>query len=149
MLEWFNPGCPFVQYAHGEGPLKDQAKKTTADGVVWLSINSGGPGKQGHGVEANKEGASKWAMENPILIDESGAVGHLYGAEKTPHIFVIDGEGKLVYRGAIDNAPIGRVDGGGEYVNYLDGVLAAMKAGAPIAEADRPAYGCSVKYAKS
>ncbi len=147
VLEWFNPGCPFVKHAHGEGPLKDMAKKAMADGVVWLSINSGGPGKQGHGVEANKAGAKEWAMENPILIDESGEVGRKYGATNTPHMFVVDKEGKLAYAGAVDNAPIGEVKTEGEaYTNYVEPVLAALKDGKPVEKPETRAWGCSVKY---
>jgi len=155
VLEWFNPECPFVRAAHGEGPLKDQAKRVQGKDVVWLSINSGAPGKQGHGVERNREGKKQFAMENPILLDESGAVGNSYGAQKTPHMFVIDPEGKLVYRGGIDNAPMNVVDDGrprpegskaGERVNYVDAALQDLKAGKPVRVADTPAYGCSVKY---
>ena len=111
VLEWFNPDCPFVKYAHGpEGPLASLAKAKQAEGVVWLAINSGAPGKQGHGVARNREAKSEWALEHPILIDEDGAVGHSYGATSTPHMFVIDPEGTLIYAGALDNAPLGRVD---------------------------------------
>lgn len=110
VLEWFNPDCPFVQYAHGEGPLKSFAAEQSKAGIVWLAINSGAPGKQGTGVERNREAAKQWAIEHPILLDEDGKVGHAYGATSTPHMFVIDGAGKLVYAGGLDNAPFGRVD---------------------------------------
>ncbi|MFO7567370.1 MAG: redoxin domain-containing protein [Enhygromyxa sp.] len=110
VLEWFNPDCPFVKFAHGEGPLASMATEQRKAGVVWLAINSGAPGKQGTGVERNREAASEWTMEHPLLLDEDGKVGHAYGATTTPHMFVIDGEGKLVYAGGLDNAPLGRVD---------------------------------------
>ena len=149
VLEWFNPECPFVKYAHGEGELKEMAKDVTNDGIVWLSINSGAPGKQGHGAEATKAGIEAFAMTNPVLLDETGEVGHRYGAEKTPHMFVINGEGALVYRGAIDNAPMGEVrDSGADKINYVAAALADLKEGRPVATAESPAYGCSVKYAK-
>lgn len=148
VLEWFNPGCPFVKYAHGSGPLKDMAAKETEQGVVWYSVNSGAPGKQGAGVDGSKEGAKTFGMTNPILIDESGTVGRSYGAEKTPHVFLVDTKGTLVYAGAIDNAPMGEVDGGGEIVNYLGEALAAVRANKPVAKAETKSYGCSVKYAK-
>lgn len=148
VLEWFNPGCPFVKFAHGEGPLKDMAATYTAKDVVWLAINSGGPGKQGHGKEANAAAKTEWNMNHPILLDESGEVGHLYGAAKTPHVYVVDGEGKLAYRGALDNAPIGEVDGGGEHTNYLALALDAVAGGKPVERADVPPYGCTVKYSK-
>jgi peroxiredoxin len=111
VLEWFNPGCPFVKYAHGEGPLAGMAGEQTKAGVVWLAINSSAPGKQGHDREENRKAATEWKMEHPILLDEDGKVGHAYGATTTPHMFVIDGTGKLVYAGGLDNAPLGRVDG--------------------------------------
>jgi len=148
VLEWFNPGCPFVKFAHGEGPLKDMAATYTEKGIVWLAINSGGPGKQGHGVEANREAKDTWKMGHPVLIDETGEIGHTYEAAKTPHVYVVNGEGILVYRGALDNAPIGEVDGGGEKVNYLANALAELAEGKPVTKADVPPYGCSVKYAK-
>ena len=148
VLEWFNPGCPFVKYAHGSGPLKDMAAKEMEQGVVWYSVNSGAPGKQGAGVEGSREGAKTYGMTNPILIDESGTVGRTYGAEKTPHVFLVDTKGTLVYAGAIDNAPMGEVDGGGPKVNYLAEALAAVRANKPVATAETKSYGCSVKYAK-
>jgi hypothetical protein len=146
VLEWFNPECPFVKYAHDEGPLKDQAKRTVSDEIVWISINSGAPGKQGHGIGKNKAGREHYMMSNPILIDEGGDVGRRYGAKTTPHMYVLDKEGKLVYRGAIDNAPMGKVKGEGEPVNYVDAALADLAAGRPVATPETKSYGCSVKY---
>lgn len=147
VLEWFNPECPFVKAAHGEGALKDLAARTSATGVVWLAINSGAPGKQGHGAEVNKQAAASWAMSHPILLDETGAVGHAYGASNTPHLYLIDERGVLVYRGALDNAPMGEPDGGTRVAHFED-ALAALAAGQPIATAETRAWGCSVKYAK-
>ena len=146
VLEWFNPQCPFVRHAHTEGTLVSMAKDETAKGVVWLAINSGAPGKQGHGPEANTKGKTEFGLEHPILLDETGAVGHAYGAEKTPHVFLIDPSGTLLYRGAIDNAPFGEVDGGGETVNYLGQALEAQRAGQAVGTPETPAYGCTVKY---
>jgi len=148
VLEWFNPQCPFVVHAHGEGPLKDMAAKETAQGVVWLSINSGAPGKQGAGVEASREGVTKYGMTNPVLIDEDGTVGHTYGAEKTPHMFVVSTEGTLVYRGGLDNAPMGE-PGEGDVIPYVTNALAEVRAGKPVSTADTAAYGCGVKYNKA
>ncbi len=149
VLEWFNPGCPFVDRSHTKGSLKDAAKKHTKNGIVWLAVNSGAPGKQGHGVDTNREGAKKYGMEHPILIDESGGVGKKYGATNTPHMFVIDDKGTLVYRGAIDNSPDGEGESptGGKLVSYVDEALAAVAAGKAPATTDTKAYGCGVKYA--
>lgn len=148
VLEWFNPGCPFVKFAHTEGPLQDMAATETAQGVVWLAINSGAPGKQGHGVEANREGTSTFGMTHPVLLDEDGTVGHTYGAVKTPHMFVVSAEGTLLYKGGIDNAPFGEVDGGGEPRNHVAAALAEIREGKPVSTPETPAYGCTVKYAK-
>ena len=87
------------------------AAEQSKGGVVWLAINSGAPGKQGAGAERNREAATEWKLEHPILLDEDGKVGHAYGATTTPHMFVIDGTGKLVFAGGVDNAPLGKVDG--------------------------------------
>lgn len=146
VLEWFNPHCPFVNHAHTEGSLVSMAKEQTGKGIVWLAINSGAPGKQGHGVQANEEGAAKYKLDHPILLDETGAVGHAYGAQKTPHVYLIDAEGTLVYRGAIDNAPFGEVNGEGAKINYLASALAQIAEGNAVATAQTPPYGCTVKY---
>jgi peroxiredoxin len=155
VLEWFNPDCPFVKSARGKGPLSTLPKERSSDKLVWLSINSGAPGKQGHGVERNRAAVSEYGIANPVLLDESGLVGRAYGAEKTPHMFVIDARGTLVYRGGLDNAPMGVVDEArprpksaapGALARYVADALDAVGRGAPIELADTPAYGCSVKY---
>lgn len=149
VLEWFNPGCPFVNKSHTKGSLKDAANKATQKGVVWLSINSGAAGKQGAGADANREGAKKFGMTNPILLDETGAVGQQYGATNTPHIMVIDPAGNLAYRGAVDNSPDGEGETpqGGKLVSYVDEAVTAVTAGKAPATAETKAYGCGVKYA--
>jgi hypothetical protein len=148
VLEWFNPGCPFVKAAHGKGSLKGLAAKHTANGIVWLAINSGAEGKQGFGVPANKEGAVKWAMSHPILLDTTGKTGHAYGATNTPGMYVIDSAGVLRYMGAIDNSPDGEGDSptGPKLVNYVDDALAAIQSGGEVAVKQTKQYGCSVKY---
>jgi peroxiredoxin len=148
VLEWFNPGCPFVKASHTKGSLVDTATKATKQGVVWLAVNSGAPGKQGHGVEANREGQQRFGLSHPILLDESGQVGRAYGAAHTPHMYVIDPAGVLVYRGAIDNSPDaeGESPTDGPLVNYVTAALADLSAGRPVAKPETEAYGCSVKY---
>ncbi len=142
VLEWFNPGCPFVVYAHGEGgPLRTMAKDT--EGVTWVAINSSAPGKQGHGVEANKKAVAEWSMGHPVLLDEDGTVGHLYGASTTPHMYVVH-EGTLVYQGALDNKPFGKGDGA--TTNHVSSALADLKAGKDVTRGETKPYGCSVKY---
>ncbi|MBK8260842.1 MAG: redoxin family protein [Nannocystis sp.] len=147
VLEWFNPECPFVKKAHDDGPLKDLAARSAAAGIVWLAINSGAPGKQGHGAELNQKAGAAWGLTHPILLDESGAVGQAYGASNTPHVYVIDEAGALVYRGALDNAPMGEPDGGAR-IAYLEDALAALAGGVAVAIPETRAWGCSVKYAK-
>ena len=145
VLEWFNPGCPFVVAAHGEGPLKDMAKTYMDKGVVWLSINSGAPGKEGHGAEVNKKAVADWAMPNPVLVDEAGTVGRQYGAKTTPHMYVIDPQGTLVYAGGLDNAPRNEQPAAG-YVPFTAQAIDAVLAGEPVATSKTQAWGCSVKY---
>lgn len=148
VLEWFNPECPFVKASHTKGSLVDTAARLTKEGVVWLAVNSNAPGKQGHGAEKNRSGKEQFHIEHPILLDDTGAVGRLYGARHTPHMYVIDPQGKLVYRGAIDNSPDGEADSpsGGKLVKYVEDAIAALNAGKAIEVAETEAYGCSVKY---
>lgn len=148
VLEWFNPECPFVKNSHTKGSLVSTAKKHTDKGVVWLAVNSGGAGKQGAGAEASKAGAKTFNLAHPILIDESGEVGHKYGATNTPHLMVIDEKGTLVYRGAVDNSPDGEGQSptGGKLVSYVDEAVDAARAGKSPATAETKAYGCGVKY---
>lgn len=147
VLEWFNPECPFVKYAHQEGPLRKLAQQVSGKDLVWLAINSSGKDRQGHGVEKNRKAAQQFGMRHPILIDESGKVGKLYGAKSTPHMFIIDGKGVLGYIGALDNAPLGAVEGD-RPINYVSQAIKELRAGKPISTPKTQAYGCSVKYAK-
>ena len=146
VLEWFNPGCPFVKKVHQPGGVfETRAAQEAKEGTVWLAINSGAPGNQGTGVETNKAAATKWNMQHPILLDESGEVGRMFGAKTTPHMFVISKEGKLIYRGGPNNAAYGRVPADGPKA-YLDDALKAAKDGKPVVDADTKPWGCSVKY---
>lgn len=148
VLEWFNPECPFVRAAHGRGSLVGLAKRHTDKGVVWLAINSGAPGKQGAGADKSREGAKAFGMSHPVLLDSDGAVGKAYGATNTPHLFVINKDGVLVYKGAIDNSPDGegKSPQGGSLVNYVDSAIEDLAAGRPVRTPATKAYGCSVKY---
>jgi len=148
VLEWFNPGCPFVKASHTKGSLKDTARRETKAGVVWLAVNSAAAGKQGAGVDANRDGAKTFGMDHPILLDEAGTVGKTYGATNTPHVMVIDPKGTLVYRGAVDNSPDGEGESptSGKLVSYVESAIADVAAGRPVATAETRAYGCSVKY---
>jgi peroxiredoxin len=148
VLEWFNPQCPFVNKAHIKGSLRDAASRHTAAGVVWLGIDSAAPGKQGYEPEAIRAAIQRFGLGHPILRDESGAVGRAYGATNTPHMFVIDKGGTLIYEGAIDNSPDaeGESPQGGSLVNYVDAALDDLAAGRPVRTPRTQAYGCGVKY---
>jgi peroxiredoxin len=150
VLEWFNPECPYVKASHTKGSLARSPEMHVSEGAVWLAVNSGAPGKQGAGVEKSRAGREQFGIKYPVLIDETGEVGKLYGAERTPHMYVIDAKGVLVYRGAIDNSPdgIGESPTDGKLVNYVEQAVHALLGGRPVAVADTKAYGCSVKYAK-
>ena len=116
---------------------------------MWLTINSGAAGKQGAGAEKNKAAAKGFNMDNPVLVDEAGTVGKAYGATNTPHLFVIDPKGNVVYRGAIDNSPDGEglSPQGGKLINYVEAALDDVAANRAVKTSDTKAYGCSVKYA--
>ena len=139
VLEWTNPECPFVVRHYKEDTFIDMAKKH--EDVVWLSIDSS------HFVTA--ESASKWAKKEdiayPILLDASGEVGKMYNARTTPHMFVIDPKGTLVYDGAIDDDPRGKSD---ERTNYVEAALTSVMKGKTVENATTKPYGCSVKYGK-
>ncbi len=147
VLEWFNPDCPFVRYAHdAEGPLADLGDTWNAkDGVVWLAINSGAEGKQGHGLERNQAARTEWSLDHAVLLDPAGTVGHAYGAKTTPQMVVIDAEGIVRYTGGLDDAPLGKAPGGAP-TPYFAQALAAVVNGKPVATPSTKPYGCSVKY---
>ena len=148
VLEWFNPKCPFVVSSHTKGSLVATAKKHTDAGVVWLAINSGAPGKQGHEPAENQAAVQAWSLAHPVLRDPTGEIGKAYGATNTPNMFVIDPAGTVVYAGAIDNSPDGegQSPAGGTLINHVDAALADLAAGRPVATPLTRPYGCSVKY---
>lgn len=148
VLEWNNPGCPFVQKHYSSGNIPKQQAAATKDGVVWLTINSGAPGKQGHldGAGAQAFIAQYHAAPSAYLFDSDGKVGHAYGAKTTPHLYVIDGNGTLRYMGGIDSIASTDKDDLAKATQYVPQALAEMKAGKPISVATSEPYGCGVKY---
>jgi peroxiredoxin len=148
VLEWFNPKCPFVNLSHTKGSLKGTAARHQAEGIVWLGIDSSAQGRQGYDPDEIRDAVKRFGLTHPILRDETGAVGHAYGATNTPHLFVIDKDGTVVYAGAIDNSPDaeGESPQGGPLVNYVDMALADVAAGRPVRTPRTKAYGCGVKY---
>ena len=148
VLEWTNPGCPFVQKFYGAGKMQELQKAALVDGVVWISINSGAQGKQGHMTpeEAKKVTAEKGWSGSAYILDGKGEIGKAYGAKTTPHMFVIDKEGVLVYAGAIDDKESANPSDIATAKNYVSAALADIKASKPVAVSASHSYGCGVKY---
>jgi hypothetical protein len=123
-------------------------REATGDGIVWLSIISSAPGKQGHvsPEQANELTASRKAAPSAVILDTSGDIGRLYGAKTTPHMYVIDGSGTLVYMGGIDDRPSSRKSDIEGANNYVRTALNELAAGKPVTDASTRPYGCSVKY---
>jgi peroxiredoxin len=149
VLEWNNPGCPYVK-KHYAGNMQKTQAAARQGGAVWLSINSGAPGKQGHmsPSEARAFVASAKAQPTAYLLDAEGRVGKGYGAKTTPHMYVIDGKGVLRYQGAIDDKPTADVADVTGARNHVLAALGELKAGKPVSVAETRPYGCSVKYAE-
>ena len=148
VIEWLNYGCPFVKKHYGSGNMQKLQAEATKDGVVWLSVISSAPGKQGHSTAAQADENTKTHKAAPtaVLLDENGAMGKAYGAKTTPHMFVINPEGNLVYNGAIDDKPsadAADVEGAN---NYVMAALEQSKKGEAITTPTSTPYGCSVKY---
>ena len=148
VLEWTNHDCPYVRKHYDSGNMQALQKTATGKGVVWLSIISSAPGKQGHvsGAEANRLTSSRNAAPTAVLLDESGEIGRLYGAKTTPHMYIIDEGGELVYMGGIDSIPSTDTNDIARATNYVDAALNALSSGQPIEDAVTRPYGCSVKY---
>ena len=130
--------------------LKDKAKLYKKYDVVWLAINSNGPGKQGHGTAKNKVGKRRFGFDYPVLQDPTGRVGRLYGAERTPYMYVIDTTGKLAYSGAIDNTRGGDPEDADPppLTNYVDNALRALLQDQQPDVTKTVPWGCTVKYAR-
>lgn len=149
VLEWTNNDCPFVKKHYGSGNMQKLQKAYTGKGVTWLSVISSAPGQQGFadGAKANSLTQERGAAPTAVLLDPQGKLGHLYGAKTTPHIYVIDPQGRLVYNGAIDDKPSTDAADIAGAKNYLASALDQAMAGKPVTVASSQPYGCSVKYA--
>lgn len=148
VLEWVNYDCPFVRKHYGSGNMQKLQKAFREKGVVWLSINSSAPGKQGHfeGAQLAKRMADAKARPDAYLLDPDGTVGMAYKAKTTPTLFVIDPEGKVIYAGAIDDKPsTDQEDIAGAH-NYVKAALDAGMAGKPVETPSSTSYGCGIKY---
>jgi hypothetical protein len=149
VLEWTNNGCPFVGHMYAGGVMQRLQREAAREGVVWITVISSAPGQQGYldpsGVRAWK--ARVHAEPADVVLDPSGALGHIYDARTTPDMFVIDRAGRLAYAGAIDDKVSTNPADANAARNYVVGALAAVKAGHAPEPAVTKSYGCSVKYA--
>jgi hypothetical protein len=148
VLEWLNHGCPFVRKHYDSNNMQALQKKYLAQGVVWLSIISSAPGKQGHvTAKAAADEAKKYNSEaSEILIDEDGTIGRAFEAKVTPHMYVIGKDGRIFYQGAIDSIASADIDDVAKAENYVARALDATIKGEKIKIASTKAYGCGVKY---
>ena len=148
VLEWLNHDCPFVKKHYGGGNMQNLQKEYTAKGVVWLSIISSAPGKQGHrtGPQADADTMDKNANPTAVLLDPAGEAGQKYEAKTTPHMFVIDKEGRVIYAGAIDSIRSADPADTARSENYVRQALDAALAGKAVPTPSTKPYGCGVKY---
>jgi peroxiredoxin len=149
VLEWTNHDCPYTVKHYRTGAMQALQEQATAGGAVWFSIVSSAPGTQGHVTadEADALTQSRGAAPTAVILDANGAIARLYEAKTTPHMFVIDATGILVYGGAIDDQPSARGDPA-EAQNYVRMALTEVAAGRPVSNPSTQPYGCSIKYAE-
>jgi peroxiredoxin len=148
VLEWFNPGCPFVQKHYGSGNMQKLQEEFTGKGVVWLTIDSSAPGLEGNltAEQANAKMTEWKTKQTALVLDPDGKAGRSYGAKNTPHMFVINPEGKIVYEGAIDSKATPNPADINSATNYVKVALEESLAGKTVSNANTKPYGCSVKY---
>jgi peroxiredoxin len=148
VLEWFNQGCPFVQKHYESGNMQSLQRKFTERGVVWLAISSTNPKSSDYRDPVRAQGVMKgWQMApSAFLLDEDGTVGRTYGAKATPHMFVVDPKGTVIYAGAIDDTPTWRAEDVKTARNHVAAALDEAMGGKPVSQPSTAAYGCSVKY---
>ena len=148
VLEWTNPGCPFVRKHYDSGNMQKLQAEFVKKGVVWLAVDSSAPGNEGalEGDSAKDAKKGDYAACSALLLDPDGKVGHLYGATNTPHMYIVDPEGKLIYSGAIDSIASADKNDIAKATNYVRAALDEALGGKPVTKASSKAYGCSVKY---
>lgn len=151
VLEWTNEGCPYVQKHYNSGNMQRLQKQAVKDGAVWLTVISSAPEMQGHltGPQAKAWKAKAGAASTAVLLDPTGVVGRAYEAKTTPHMFIVDKAGTLVYMGGIDDKPSSDPASLKGARNYVSAALADVKAGRAVAQPATRSYGCSVKYASA
>lgn len=148
ILEWTNHDCPYVRKHYDTGNMQTLQRETTGAGVIWLTVISSAPGEQGHvkPAHADELTTNRKAAPTAVLLDTKGEVGKMYGATNTPHMYVVDKAGLLVYAGAIDDKPTSRRSDVPGANNYVRAALQAVAAGQPVKTPVTRAYGCTVKY---
>ncbi len=148
VLEWNNPGCPYVKKHYESGNMQKAQAEAAKAGAVWLTINSGAPGKQGYmtGPQAKAFVAQSKASPAAYLLDPKGVVGRGYDAKTTPHMYIIDAKGTLVYEGGIDDKPTPNPADVNGARNHVIAALSELKAGKAVSVAKSRPYGCNVKY---
>ncbi len=148
VLEWTNPGCPFVKKHYSGGNMQSLQASTSAKGVAWITVNSSAPGKQGYldPKTASAEVAKTGFKGTFTALDSDGRLGKAFGAETTPHMYVLDATGKLVYMGAIDSIPSFAAEDIAKAENYVTKAVNEVLTGKPVSNPQTKAYGCSVKY---
>ncbi|MBS1222238.1 MAG: alkyl hydroperoxide reductase/Thiol specific antioxidant/Mal allergen [Proteobacteria bacterium] len=148
VLEWTNHDCPYVRKHYGAGNLQEQQREAAAQGVIWLSVISSAPGQQGHvsPAEADELTRSRKAAPHAVLLDPEGRIGRAYEAKTTPHMYIIDEVGKLVYLGGIDSLATADPADIPKATQYVRVALKERAAGQPISAPVTRSYGCSVKY---
>jgi hypothetical protein len=148
VLEWTNHECPYVRKHYGGNNMQALQKKWTGQGIVWLTLISSQPGAQGfvHGLEANKLTEERGAAPTAVLLDPRGGVGRSYGAQVTPHMYIVTGDGTLVYMGGIDDKPTTRLEDLKTAKNFVDAALSEVVEGKVVSIKTSRAYGCTIKY---
>ncbi len=148
VLEWVNPGCPFVRKHYDTSNMQSTQTAATAKGAVWLTVSSTSPdaGDYKKPAELTAWLKEQGAKPTATLMDDDGKVGHAFGARTTPHMYVIDPQGKLVYAGAIDSKATARKEDVKSATNYVTAALDEAMAGKPVTKATSEPYGCSIKY---
>jgi hypothetical protein len=148
VLEWTNHECPFVKKHYSSDNIPSLQKEATAQGVVWLQVISSAPGKQGHvdGPTALKLNTDRGAAPSATLLDPSGQLARLYGAQTSPHLYIVNPQGQLVYRGGIDSIASNKVEDIAKAENYVRTALRELAAGKKVTQASTRPYGCAIKY---
>jgi peroxiredoxin len=150
VLEWHNQGCPYTKKHYESGNMQRLQKEWTGKGVVWFTVISSAQGKQGYVTAAQENDYVKRVSASPtaVLMDPQGTLGRLYGAKTTPHMYIIDPHGDLIYNGAIDDHPTADQSDISGSKNYVSAALEEALSGKPVTTASTTPYGCSVKYSE-